>query len=81
MRAAAFAGRLRALREARGLDRKVLEELCGLSPCAAGRYERGDRTPDITTAMALAEFLEVSLDTLCGFGDGDGTGGGKNLRG
>ena len=61
-----FPKQLRKLREREGMSRRVLSELCGLSKNSIARYERGERVPDIHTAMALAEFFEVSLDDLCG---------------
>ncbi len=61
-----FSVRLRQLRERRRISRRVLSELCGLSKSAVCRYERGERAPEISDAMALADYFEVSLDYLCG---------------
>lgn len=61
-----FPGRLRKLRERRRIDQKTLGECCGLSKSVIGRYERGERIPDINTAMQLADFFGVTLDYLCG---------------
>lgn len=61
-----FPQRLRMLREQRRMDRKTLGECCGLSKCAISRYERRERVPDISTAVQLADFFDVTLDYLCG---------------
>ena len=49
------------------MDRKALGELCGLSKCAISRYERGERVPDINTAMKIADVFDVTMDYLCGY--------------
>lgn len=61
-----FPQRLRKLRERKGISRKALAELCGLSKNAVARYERGERVPDVYTACILADFFEATLDDLCG---------------
>ena len=61
-----FPKQLRKLREREGMSRRVLSELCGLSKNSIARYERGERVPSITDAVAIADFFEVSLDRLCG---------------
>lgn len=61
-----FSRRLRKLREKRGISRKALAELCGLSRNSVERYERGERIPSLTDAEEIAEFFGVSLDWLCG---------------
>lgn len=61
-----FARRLRKLRERRGISRKTLAELCGLSRNTIDRYERGERVPSLTDAAMLAEFFGVSVDYLAG---------------
>jgi len=48
------------------MSRKVLSELCGLAPDAVRRYERGEAEPTMESLVALADFLEVSLDYLVG---------------
>ena len=61
-----FQRRLQTLRERRRMSRKVLSELCGLAPDAVRRYERGEAEPTMESLVALADFLEVSLDYLVG---------------
>lgn len=61
-----FPTRLRRLRERRGLSRKIFGQLCGLSRNSIERYERGEREPTLTALLALADFLDISLDELSG---------------
>lgn len=61
-----FPERLQYLRERRRISRIVLSELCGLSPDAIRRYERGDSEPSLHSLIAIAEFFEVSVDFLLG---------------
>lgn len=62
----AFPERLKALRETRRISRKVLSELCGVSKNMIGRYERGERKPNIDTLVYLCDNLNVSADYLLG---------------
>ena len=61
-----FQRRLRWLREKRRISRKVLSELCGLSPDAVRRYERGEAEPGMHSLKAMADFFEVTVDYLIG---------------
>ena len=61
-----FPDRLRKLREKRGLSRRIVADLCGISKSALCRFERGERIPDLETAAVLADFFFVSLDYLAG---------------
>lgn len=61
-----FRRRLRQLREKKRISRVVLSELCGLSPDAIRRYERGESEPTLNSLIAIAEYLEVSVDFLVG---------------
>lgn len=61
-----FAVRLRELREKKHMSRRVLGERCGLSKNMIGRYERGERVPNIDTLAELCEVFEVSADFLLG---------------
>lgn len=64
-----FQERLKTLRERRGISRKTLSELCGLSKNTVARYERGERIPKLSDAVLIADFFEVSLDYLTGRSD------------
>lgn len=61
-----FPKRLRKLRERNQMDRKRLSELCGISKNMIGRYERGERVPNIHTARRIANFFGVTMDYMCG---------------
>lgn len=59
-----FAANLRRLRERRGLSRRTLSELCGLSRNMVTRYERGEAIPSAEAICQLADYFEVSVDDL-----------------
>lgn len=61
-----FPDRLRQLRERRGLSRRTLSELCGLSKNMIALYERGEADPSTETLCLMADLLEVTTDTLLG---------------
>lgn len=61
-----FPGRLKGLREERGMRRYILSQCCGLHSDAVRRYERGEQAPDLASLVAIADFFEVSLDYLAG---------------
>ena len=61
-----FAKRLRGLRAERGLSRAEVAARIGTTGPIYGRYERGERTPAVDTAHAIARALDVSLDYLVG---------------
>lgn len=61
-----FAANLRRLRERRGLSRRTLSELCGLSKNMIALYERGEADPSTETLCLMADLLEVTTDTLLG---------------
>lgn len=61
-----FPGRLRELRERRGISRRTLSELCGLQHDSVRRFERGEMQPNLEAAAAIADFFDVSLDWLAG---------------
>jgi transcriptional regulator with XRE-family HTH domain len=54
-----FAGRLRELREARGLTQKELAERTGLTTDGIAKLERSDRGPTWETVLALCNALGV----------------------
>ena len=63
---AAFAERLKTLREARGLTQARLAEHIGVNPRAYNRWERGNFVPQLETLIKLADVLDVTLDELTG---------------
>lgn len=66
--AEAFGGRLRALRELRGLTQRDLA-FPGCSAVYVCRIERGDRVPSLQLVVELAARLETTAEYLCR-GDG-----------
>ena len=64
--------KLYILRKAMGLTQKQVAMLAGVSEAAICLYEKGERSPNLTTAKRLADALGVTVDELIG--------GGKNCR-
>lgn len=66
--------RIREIRENKKLSLKKTTELLKsndlltLTPDALAKYERGDRQPNEPTWQALADFFNVSVDYLRGYG-------------
>jgi DNA-binding XRE family transcriptional regulator len=60
--ATAFASRLKALREARGLTQVQLSEASGVSQATISRVEAGRLEPGWETAVRLADALGVSVE-------------------
>ena len=58
--------RMQRARERRRVSRYIMSELCGLTPGAIRRYERGERVPNIEALEAIADYLECSVDYLLG---------------
>ncbi|MBC3911531.1 helix-turn-helix domain-containing protein [Undibacterium umbellatum] len=63
---AAFAERLKTLRESRKLTQTRLAELIGANSRAYNRWERGNFIPQLDTLMKIADVLNVTLDELTG---------------
>ena len=61
-----FSQNLRYFRERKGISRRVLSELCGLSKNMVSVYENGETEPSISALIALADALDVSTDRLLG---------------
>lgn len=64
-----FSERLKELRIERNLSIIQLSKLINYSDVAIGRWERGERIPNIDVLIALAKFFKVSTDYLCGLED------------
>ena len=57
------------LRELRKERNKTIEDVASqleMSKDRYGKYERGERQPDIDTLILLADYYKVSLDYLTG---------------
>lgn len=57
---------LRTLRKEKKLLIKDVAKVNSLSTDLYGKYERGERQPDIETLIKLANYYKVSLDYLTG---------------
>ena len=57
---------LRKLREEKNMNIKEVANEVSLSVDRYGKYERGEREPDIETLITLANYYKVSLDYMCG---------------
>lgn len=58
--------RLKQLRKDRGITQAGLAAELGITQQAVGKWEKGNSSPDPTTLVRLAEFFDVSLDSLLG---------------
>ena len=59
-----FYAHLLKLRKSRGLKQTELAPFIGISWRAYQTYERGEREPQMSTLIALADFYGISLDEL-----------------
>lgn len=59
--------KLRELREQKGVTQKEVASAVGCTPTVYSRYEREEREPDLSTLCSLADYFEVSTDTLIGY--------------
>lgn len=55
---------LRSIREQRGLTLQQVEEITGIDANTISRYERGNLSPNMTTAQKIAQSLDVTIDNL-----------------
>jgi len=61
-----FAGRLRSLREERGLTQAELGQIFGLSKQTISSYENRGSNPDPTTLQRFAQYFDCTTDYLLG---------------
>ena len=61
--------RLKELREERRLSQDGLALKLNVSQSTISAYEIGERTPDLETLIAIAQFFGVSLDYVAGLSD------------
>ena len=59
-----FGNTIKDLRIKRGLSQEKLAEHLGVAPQSISKWERNEGYPDITFLIPLAEFFDVTLDTL-----------------
>jgi transcriptional regulator with XRE-family HTH domain len=63
---AAFAERLKLLRQSRSIKQTRLAQLLEIDPRAYSRWERGDNIPHLEKLIKIADILQVTLDELVG---------------
>ena len=61
-----FSQRLLSLRSQKGLSQSAVAGAVGLGLRTYQYYERGEREPQLSTLVKMADFYEVSLDYLAG---------------
>ena len=59
-----FSENLATLRNGRGLSQKEVATAIGAGVRAYQRYEYGEREPQLSVLIALADFYNISLDEL-----------------
>ncbi|RKJ51439.1 XRE family transcriptional regulator [Butyricicoccus sp. 1XD8-22] len=61
-----FGDKLKQLRVNSNLTQKQLGKLLDLAESTIGMYERNEREPDYKTLLKIADYFDVSLDSLFG---------------
>jgi len=61
-----FAERLTELRKQKSITMKELSNAINMTKAAVGNLENEYRSPSLETAVALADFFDVSIDYLVG---------------
>lgn len=64
-----FSERLAALRKAKNIPAKEVAEALGVTKAAISQLESAKNAPSAAMLIALADFLDVSLDYLTGRSD------------
>ena len=59
--------KLKGLKEAKGVDQKVVADALSVDRTTYAKYETGKSEPILERLLQLAEFFDVSLDSLLGF--------------
>lgn len=57
---------IRNIRKEKGMTQETLAEAMGVTTAAVSKWETSQSAPDVEMLMALADFFEVSVDTLLG---------------
>lgn len=69
-----FGPRLRQLRRERGLLQRDLERVLNVGPGVASQYERGLREPGFDLLLVIADYFDVTVDSLLGRSEPGGHG-------
>ena len=64
-----FAGRMKQLRQERGMSQQELADRLGISRSAVGMYEQGRRDPDFELLDSIADLFGVDLSYMLGSSD------------
>lgn len=64
-----FGERLKLLRDEAGISQQYLADKINISKSSISKYEKGERTPELDTFEALADFFNVDMDYLKGKSD------------
>lgn len=64
MEAEKWGRRIRAYRKLKGFTQESFAKELGVSVSILGEIERGNRLPDKSLIVRIAEFLDVSIDEL-----------------
>jgi len=75
-----FAENIKRLRLFSGYSQQDISDKLQISRQAYSNYERGTRLPDVKTAIELADFYHVSLDTIIKSTDPTGIFQNQNLH-
>ena len=62
-----LAQNIRVFRKEKGLTQEQLAEVFDVTVGAIHKWEAGLSTPDVSVLMELADFFDISMDTLLGF--------------
>lgn len=65
---------LRKLRIAKGVSQQSVADYLEITRQAYSNYENGNRAPDTETLLKLAEYFEVTVDTLLRGSDAGASG-------
>lgn len=57
---------IRTIRKARGMTQEALAEAMGVSTASVSKWETGQSAPEVEMLLELADYFEVSVDTLLG---------------
>jgi transcriptional regulator with XRE-family HTH domain len=64
-----FSDRIEELKKAKGIMQKDLAKVVNMPLRTYQRYEYGQREPDTSVLIAVADFFNVSIDYLVGRSD------------
>ena len=57
---------IRNIRKEKAMTQEALAEAMGVTTAAVSKWETGQCVPDVELLLNLADFFEVSVDTLLG---------------